>query len=83
MTAARPRPNPRPTELHQNAVRQRRARQRRRDGRMVFSIEIEAEAVIWALMASNRLTETEAQDRHLVETAISGLLSEWAAAWLR
>src|SRR5262245_54668505 len=64
--------------------RSRRAHQRRRDGVRVWTLELPdqaAEAMITALIASGRLSEREASDRHRVAAELGRQLLWWAEHW--
>lgn len=63
------------------AVRQRRARARRKAGLVPISLEIEENAIAEALIASGRLTEAESARRELVGRELAAVVADWAARW--
>ena len=65
------------------AVRQRRARERRKRGQIVLRIAVPEHDVIEALLRSKRLSEDQALRRAQVETAAAAVLQDWAARWLK
>lgn len=63
------------------AQRQRVYRLRQATGEAVLKVSVDYDAMVLALLNSNRLTEPEALDRRLVETAVAAVLHEWASRW--
>jgi hypothetical protein len=71
-------PPPRPP------TRQARWRQRQRDGVVCYKLELHAAPVIEALIRAGMLSETEALEHRLVETAIACAFErDWVACWLQ
>jgi hypothetical protein len=66
-----------------SAARQRRARQRAKDGRAILRLEVDEHLIVSALLDSTRLTEAQALDRRLVERECRDILHEWARIWTR
>lgn len=74
---------PRADRRQAEAVRQRRARQRRREGKVVLRVAVSECDVIEALLRSKRLSEEQALRRSQVETAIGAVIGDWSRRWLR
>src|SRR5262247_1801554 len=66
-----------------SAARQRRARERARNGKCILRLEIDEHLVAAALIESHRLTEDQALDRRTVEREVAAILEQWAARWPR
>jgi hypothetical protein len=66
------------------AVRDRQARwrERQRDGRACYRLELSRDRVIEALLASGRLSEDAALRREQVERELACVIDEWAGRWL-
>jgi hypothetical protein len=65
-------------------TRQGRWRQRQRDGVVCYRLELHAAPVIEALIRAGMLSETEALEHRLVETAIACAFErDWVACWLQ
>jgi hypothetical protein len=65
-------------------TRQGRWRQRQRAGCAIFKLELHVAPVIEALIRSGMLSETEALQHHLVETAIACAFErDWVTCWLQ
>jgi hypothetical protein len=62
------------------AARQRRARQRRKDGVAVFRLPLPEHLVLEALIASG-MPEEAALRRAQVERELAGVVREWALRW--
>jgi hypothetical protein len=60
-----------------NSVRQARFRERQRDDRVVYRVEVERDAVLDFLVSTRRLSRDEILNRDLVERALSELIAEW------
>jgi hypothetical protein len=65
------------------ARRQRRARERERNGRAIFRIECDHDLVVSALIESKSITEVAALDRAAVERELGLFLEAWARRWPR
>ena len=61
--------------------RTRRSRQRKRRGVISVRLDVPEVETIEALIASERLTEQQALDRHLVERELAIVLADWAKRW--
>ena len=59
------------------AARQRRRRDRERDGRVVWPIEVDDDATVAALIAAGFLTEDEARDRRACAMALARVVRIW------
>jgi hypothetical protein len=62
--------------------RQARFRERQRDGRGVFRLELHHDQIVEALLVSRRLSEDAALRREMVERALANVITEWAHRWL-
>jgi hypothetical protein len=65
------------------AVRQRRARERRRRGLASYRVELPEYETIEALIRARRLSEQEALSKTAVERALAEVLADWARRWLK
>jgi hypothetical protein len=65
--------------MNGNAVRQARFRDRQREDRAVFRVEVERDALIEALVSSGRLSPAEFLSRDCVENSLSRLIAEWVS----
>jgi hypothetical protein len=63
--------------------RQRRARQRERDGLAVFTIVGHHDRLVTALLATGHLTESAALRREAVNQALGQVLDEWSTRWAK
>src|SRR5215207_8261163 len=63
------------------AARPRRARQRRRLGRVVFRVELDKGEIIQALISSGILSEVQAPRPRSMERELAEVLSAWARRW--
>lgn len=64
-----------------NAETQRRYRRRRRKGIAVVGLPLHYYALVEALLAAGRISDSDAVDKGKVEAAAANVLSEWAAKW--
>jgi hypothetical protein len=64
----------------QKAAR-RRYRRRQTNGHSVYSVEVERDPTIEALIASGRISEIDTLDPRLVALAIASVVDEWAQRW--
>lgn len=81
----RPRkPPPSPdARARENRERQRRCRARSKAGQKRYVIVAREHWVAEAMLLSGRMTEAEVLDHALVETALSRVVVEWMARWLK
>lgn len=63
-----------------HAERQRLYRKRQRDRLAVYRVPA-GDDLLLALLASGRLTESQALDRQRVEQEVAAVLAEWARLW--
>jgi len=73
-----------PPDVLASRERNRRSRQRRKEGLRVWQLELPdqaAEAMITALIASGRLSESEALDRRRVASELARQLVWWSEHW--
>jgi hypothetical protein len=70
-----------PTRRAAVRERQRRSRNRRARGRIVFNVEADEAAVVRTLVQSGRLSEDEALRRSSVERALSEMTRDWCDRW--
>jgi hypothetical protein len=66
-----------------NALRLRRARERRRNGLANFRIDVPTDAFLDALVASHRLTERRAQElrRRQIVAELEAVVADFIARW--
>ena len=64
------------------AVRQRRARARRRQGMVSLRLDVHEHRLAEALMVSGRLTDTQALERRQIEHELAKLVEDWIRRWL-
>jgi hypothetical protein len=64
-----------------SAARKRRARERERNGRAIFKVECDHDAVVLALLETGRISEQAALDRREVERALAVVLHDFAVRW--
>ena len=62
--------------------RQRRHRERVRDGKIVLSIEVDG-LVIEALLSTGAISEAESLSRHAIEAALGEMVDEWTQRALK
>jgi len=63
--------------------RQRRCRARNKAGEKRYVVVARENWVIEAVLLSGRLTEADVADHALVEAALSRVIVEWIARWLK
>jgi hypothetical protein len=63
------------------ADRQAAYKARQRQGEAILAVRCNYHAVIEALLDSNRISESDALDRHKVEEAVADLVRDWALRW--
>ena len=64
-------------------IRQRRCRARSKAGDKRYVIVAREAWVIESMLISGRMTEADVSDHALVETALSRVVIEWMARWLK
>jgi len=69
------------TERKQASARQRRYRQRCRNGESVVSVKITADVIVALLRRG--LSESDSRDRQKLADELSEVLGQWAAEWLK
>jgi hypothetical protein len=65
------------------AERQRIYRARSRRGQAVLRVKVNFYAVAEALIQSERLSCSEAEDRAKIEAELAQVVAEWAKIWLK
>lgn len=70
-------------QARKDRERQRRCRARRKTGEKRFVISAREHWVAEAMLLSGRMKEEEVCDRALVEAALSRVIVEWIARWLK
>ena len=63
--------------------RQKRYRQRQRDGQAVLQVPCDFCALVEALLKSGRLSEAEALDRRRIDAAAAEVLADFAGRWAK
>ena len=63
-------------------ARQRRSRQRRKQGRALLKVEVDEFELVAALLKAGRLCETDGLQRPKVEQALARLVEDWTTRWL-
>jgi hypothetical protein len=82
--ARRRKPPPSPDSRARNdRERQRRCRARSRAGEKRYVIVAREHWVAEAMLLSGRMTEADVLDHALVEAALSRVVVEWMARWLK
>jgi hypothetical protein len=64
-----------------DAIRSRRYRQRRHDGRAVFQIEADHDALVLALIAAGYISERDALDPRRVQLALGEMVGTFVKRW--
>jgi hypothetical protein len=70
-----------PQRPRRASARQQRWRARQKNGRAMFRVEANHDALLLALIETGRLSEAESCDRRHVERAISIMLDDFSARW--
>jgi hypothetical protein len=70
-----------PRAVIRSRERSRRARQRKKNGKAVLSVEVDQDPLLLALIESGRMSEAETANLRRVEAVIGKMLGEWAQHW--
>jgi hypothetical protein len=62
-------------------TRQGRWRQRQRNGRAIYRLELHVERLVDALIANQRLSERDAEQHARVEAALAEMVADYVARW--
>ena len=80
--ARKPPPSP-DARARNDRERQRRCRARSKAGERRYVIVAREHWIIESMLLSGRMTEADVLDHALVETALSRVVVEWIARWLK
>lgn len=70
-------------EARKDRERQRRCRARNKSGEKRYVIVVRETRLAESMLRSGLMTETDLSDHALVEAALSRLIIEWMARWLK
>ena len=65
-----------------SAIRQKRARARRKAGLVCFRLELDEHAVAEALIRAGRLSEAETASHGAVKRELELVIGDWVARWI-
>jgi hypothetical protein len=71
-----------PARRAASRARQAKWRERVREGRACYRLDLNCERVVWALIESGRLSEDAALRRSEIERELAAVVEQWADLWL-
>ena len=70
-----------PEKRRATRARQRRHRERQRNGRRIFKLEADYALVVGGLIDAGKISESDALDHRKVEAVLSEMLTTWGESW--